>query len=225
MIQRLQNKKLRQWQQENLPKFVQRRQQGQKTEVTVAYQGSGKTLYAAACYVASIRNDTNLSTQTISTIRESFLIDVERFSNFVVVFIPSKSIANSTIRDWGELGIKLIAADNAKLRKTSPEKMIRQGINGLVLTYAQAKIAQAIPGSYVTDGFWRNNILVSWRNRSSHIKIHAILDEAHNLTTTIVDKGESFANLNAKFFINNHSIFNTLHLMSGTLVKKKYETQ
>ena len=214
---------LRKWQQKALLGYIERFNKKQ-IEVTVAHQGSGKTLYAAACYVLSTIESSTLQETLVqlplSQIRKQFnLLKHQRSGHFAIVFVPSHSIVSSTIRDWQELGVFLVKLDNLALTQNSISDLKTKGVDGIVVTYQQA-----ISNGYgsIGLGVWKNNHLVRFIKKAKGIKIHAVLDECHNLTIRLKNDGDVQSTLGAKFFLSNASIFNKIHMISGTPAKKPY---
>jgi GIY-YIG catalytic domain len=220
MTYRLQDERLREWQQKSLPTYLNRRLEGGKYETTVAYQGSGKTIYAAACYVSSVCNAKVNVEQTISEFRNQFICRPNKFNDFIIIFVPRHAIVSSTIRDWKEFGVNLILTSKGKLQKSSPLEMLNKNIDGIVCTYDLAKT-----NGYCSNGEWEKNYLVEWAKRSPQIKLHANLDEAHHMTITVKEEGGDDPNLASKFFLGNSHLFTSMHLMSGTIVKGRYDSK
>lgn len=209
----------RKWQKDNIPLYLKRFNEKQ-VELTVAYQGTGKTLYAAACYAISVTNDLNICNFTIENIKNSYNMSLNKNKHFAIIFVPKNSIVESTIENWKKLGIKLIRLHNKDICATSPEILINSNVGGIVVTYGQIT-----NNGHTVKNEWENNHLVKFIKRSSYIKYHAILDEAHNLTIKLSEIEDVKGNLNAKFFLNNSHLFTKKHLISGTVVKKKYDTK
>lgn len=219
---RLAQQNLHLWQQEALPGYLKRYNNREKVEVTIAYQGSGKTLYTAACFVSSVLDTDNIAQKKIGEIREQFRCAILKQKNhFAIVFVPSLSIVRSTLRDWKELGVNLVKACNKDLENKEPESFLRNGINGVIVTYQQ---------TYRTgekfEGIWQDNELVKFIQKSRNLNFHAVLDECHTLTVTkqkTKDGEETFANLSARYLISNAPLFTKLHLITGTPAKKNTE--
>lgn len=203
---------LRQWQINALPGYLDRL--GQKAELTAAYQGTGKTIYAATCFVASVLNETTFKNLPLKDIKRRFRYS-ETENDFVIVFIPSLSILESTISSWELLGVDLIHLENSKIEKTSLDLLIKKGYSGLVCTYQQA-----VSNGYSSSGEWKENTLINLIKSHPKIRIHGVLDECHELTTSY--EGEP-KNLRAKFFAFNRRSFYKLHLLTGTPVKQGWK--
>lgn len=193
---------LRDWQKIALHSFLKREQK--KIEVTSAYQGSGKTIYAAAFYILSQLRDQRLLNLNFSEIKDSYVNSDHKLNNFCVVFIPAHSIKHTTIKAWKSLGINLIHKTNKQLQKTSLERLMLKGYNGLICTYQQADYK-----GFVSNEIWYRSPLINLIIESKNVKIHAILDECHEV---------ALGTLKSKFFLDNQNVFYHLHLMSGTLV-------
>lgn len=198
---------LRLWQKEALPKFLERLCQ-KKVEVTVAVQGSGKTLYSAACFAAALTQDRQLNELSLDEIHDKVSQSNGRFLNFAVIFIPNTSIVDTTIRDWGKLGLCIERLHNPDLLKNNIPDLISNGVNGIIVTYQQSD-----KNDKQIKGIWENNALIKFLRTGSNVKIHAILDECHKMT--LRDKGKK-PTLHAKYFLHNHYLFSKMHLISGT---------
>ena len=198
---------LRAWQKEALPKFLERLNQ-KKVEVTVAVQGSGKTLYSAACFASAVTLNKNLHTFSLDQIREEVRKSKGLHNNFAVIFVPNLSIVDTTIRDWSRMGICLERMDNNDLEQEDIPALISYGINGIIVTYQQSD-----NNNKQIRGVWENNTLVKFLKTKDGVRIHAILDECHKMT--LRNKGKK-PTLHAKYFLQNHSLFGKLHLISGT---------
>jgi len=196
---------LRDWQKKALSSYLQRIE-NQKVEVTVAYQGSGKTVYTAACFVASVIGDLNANNLSIQKTSIQFRSHKNRKKHFAIIFVPSKSIIESTIEAWESVGVELGYFKNEKLKSKSVTKLIDQGYSGIICTYQQVV---------------KNDTLKLLMNQSPGIKYHTVLDECHGLTIG----GKKPANLNAKYFISNYEYFYKLHLITGTPVKQGVKTR
>ena len=193
---------LREWQKKAIASSLNR---VKKTEVTSAYQGSGKTVYAAAYYVVSQLKDPSILNLNFLEIAEKYKQSTQKIKNFCIVFIPAHSIRQSTIKAWESLGVKLAYMTNSQLKKTSLSELIWDGYDGLVCTYHQANY-----WGYNCNGIWHGSPLIDLIVESDKtIKIHATLDECHEV---------SLNNLKSKFFLDNQALFNQIHLMSGTIV-------
>ncbi len=118
---------LRLWQKEALPKFLERLCQ-KKVEVTVAVQGSGKTLYSAACFAAALTQDRQLNELSLDEIHDKVSQSNGRFLNFAVIFIPNTSIVDTTIRDWEKLGLCIERLHNPDLLKNNIPDLISNGV-------------------------------------------------------------------------------------------------
>lgn len=222
---RLSDVYLRDWQQKSLVGFLDRYDKKQ-VEFTVAHQGSGKTLYTAACYLFSLlgKNFQDYRTAKISKIKAIFNsplnhIKATRQDNFVVVFVPNKAIIQNTIRDWGELGIVLDTMDNLELKTEDLKYKNVLGLDGIVVTYQQAS-----NNGYKNDGYWLNNHLIRFLQSDTSVNIHTVFDECHNMTVRkigcLVNPVKETATLGAKFLLANHPIFKKIHLVTGTPAKK-----
>lgn len=194
----------RQWQKDALPGYVERFNK-QKTELTVAYQGTGKTLYTATCFVASVLGDPGISSLSTKEISRQFNQYKGKTEHFAIIFIPAKSIIESTIEDWESVGVKVARLENEKLKKTSLTVLIEQGYNGIICLYQQVV---------------KNDVLGSLMKQLPDTIFHAVLDECHELRIG----GEKPPNLRAKYFIHNQSRFCKLHMITGTPVKQGYKT-
>ena len=202
-LTRLGHSYLRDWQKKALRNLLTRKDK--KIEVTSAYQGSGKTLYAALLFMARQLKDPKVLDLSLEEIRNLYLATEHIENNFAVVFIPAHSIKHSTIKAWKSLGLKLAYKTNSQLRRCSLIDLMLKGCNGLVCTYQQASYY-----GYVSNEVWEDSPLISLLLQKEGIKIHAVLDECHELT---------IGNLKSKFFLDNQTVFDTIHLMSGTLKK------
>ena len=199
------NFRLRQWQKDALPGYIERFKE-QKTELTVAYQGTGKTLYTALCFVGAVLGDENIKYLSTNEIATRFR-KANTGEYFVIVFIPNKSVIDSTIEAWGSLGIRLRTCRNKRL--TSPSDMINKGYGGLICCYQQA-----ISNGFSSTGEWTKNALNSFFKRSPNIKIYGVLDECHELS--ISPKKDSTT---AIYFVLNQHLFYRLHLVTGSPTK------
>lgn len=197
---------LRQWQKNALPGYIERFE-NQKIELTVAYQGTGKTLYTALCFVGAILGDESIKYLSTNEIANRFR-KANTSEYFVIVFIPNRSVVDSTIEAWGSLGVRLRTCRNERL--TSPSDMIKGGCDGLICCYQQA-----VSNGYSSIGEWtEKNALNNFIKKSPNIKICGVLDECHKLT--ISPKKD---NTNAKYFVLNQHLFYRLHLVTGTPTK------
>lgn len=196
---------LRQWQKDAFPGYIERFKE-QKTELTVAYQGTGKTLYSAICFVGAVLGDESIKYLSTNQIASRFK-KANTGEYFVIVFIPSKSVVDSTAEAWGSLGIRLKTCCNQGL--TSPLDMINKGYDGLICCYQQA-----ISNGYSSTREWTENALNSFFKRSPNIKIYGVLDECHELS--ISPKKD---NKTATYFLLNQYLFYRLHLVTGSPTK------
>ena len=153
--------------------------------------------------------DQRLLNLNFSEIKDSYVNSDHKLNNFCIVFIPAHSIRYTTIKAWKSLGINLTYKTNPQLSKTSLEQLVSKGYNGLVCTYQQADY-----GGFASDEIWYRCPLISLITQSKDVKIHAILDECHEV---------ALGTLKSKFFLDNQNVFNHLHLMSGTLVNASLE--
>jgi hypothetical protein len=201
------NNYLRKWQMEALPSFLERLSQ-KKVEVTVAVQGSGKTLYSAACFASAVTLNKGLHAFNLQQIKEEVSRGEGLSNNFAVIFIPNTSIVDTTIRDWDRLGISLERMENDDLQNESIPDLISRGINGIIVTYQQSD-----NNNKRIRGVWENNTLVKFLKTKGKVIVHAILDECHKMTLRNNGKKPT---LHAKYFLSNHSLFSKLHLISGT---------
>lgn len=205
---------LREWQQIGLRGYLARFEQ-KRTELSAVYQGCGKTIYSASCFVASSMNSLNVFSYKIGDIRKAFeSIKVKK--SFVVIFIPAKSIISTTIKSWGALGVNLVKLENNNMTKESAQKLLSKGVHGIIVTYHQVR-----NNHLELNKEWARNHLVKFIKRSEGIDITAVLDECHNLTIELHRNKSKTTNLNliAQFFSCNSHLFKKIHLMSGTPVK------
>lgn len=202
---------LRNWQQVGVQKYFSRFET-KKAELSAVYQGCGKTLYSAACFVSSAINDDSIASYKIKDIKASFLLNHNR-NSFVVIFIPNNAIISSTLKAWSRLGVNLLKLNNSKILKTSPQRLLNEGVHGIIVTYHQCT-----NNNFKSRQEWTENQLIGFIKRSPNIAITGILDECHNLTIEERKKHKNL-NLSANFFVNNAQFFKKLHLLSGTPVK------
>lgn len=198
---------LRDWQKKALRNLLNR--SSKKIEVTSAYQGSGKTLYSGLLYIAQQLKDPKILDLSFEEIKDLYFATKQNKNNFAVIFIPANSIKHSTIKAWKLLGLNLTHKTNAQLRRCSLDNLMARGYNGLVCTYQQASFH-----GFVSNQVWEESPLISLLLQKDDVKIHAVLDECHELTT---------GNLKSKFILDNQTVFDTIHLMSGTLKKGGYK--
>ena len=205
----LQNQYLRNWQKEGLEGFLGRLDT-RKYELTRAYQGSGKTLYTATCFVASIVRDRRIKDLCLQEIGSLFAQSENKSQYFAVVFVPSKVIRVSTIRDWAEVGVKLL---DFRKQNHSPKELISLGFNGVVVTYGYAKYH-----AVEITGEWKHNPLIKFLRSSTEINYHGVLDECHHLRVTVKDETNVACRMTmaARFFDCNQHLFQKLHLCTGT---------
>lgn len=199
---------LRDWQKQALPGYLSR--MDNFSELTVAYQGSGKTLYTALCYVSSVIKNDDIKNLSIGEIADLFNNSSDKNQHFPIVFIPAHSIRQTTVDTWASLGVKLAHTKNPQLEGTSPAQLIAEGFNGLICLYQSA-----YSGGESSKGEWSTNRLVQFVKRSPDISIHGVLDECHELT--VYSKGK--ANKKASYFLLNQHLFFKLHLISGSPIK------
>lgn len=200
---------LRFWQKEGLPTYLKEANQN-FSQLTVAYQGTGKTMYTAICYVAFVLNDSGIKDLSLAGIADRYSNSPNKNKFFPIVFVPARSILETTITTWGLLGIKLARIENSNLAKTSPAQLIKEGVDGLICLYQQA-----LKTGESSDTEWNQNRLIGFIKRSPEIKIHATLDECHELTMYQTGK----YNKRAKYFVLNQHLFFRLHLVTGTPIK------
>ncbi len=200
---------LRDWQKWALPGYLSRVNQN-FSELTVAYQGSGKTLYTSLCYVSSVLKNSGIKDLSIGEIADLFNNSPNKNQHFPIVFIPARSIRQTTIDTWSLLGVKLTHIKNPQLEEMSPARLISEGFNGLICLYQQA-----YSGGESSSSEWSANKLVQFIKRSPDVNIHGILDECHELT--VYGKGK--ANKKASYFLLNQHLFFRLHLISGSPIK------
>lgn len=203
------NTYLRDWQKQALPGYLSRISQN-FSELTVAYQGSGKTLYTALCYVSSVLKNSDIKDLSIGEIADLFNNSSEKNQHFPIVFIPAHSIRQTTMYTWASLGVKLAHIKNPRLEGISPAQLIAEGFNGLICSYQSA-----YSGGESSKGEWSTNKLVQFIKRSPDINIHGVLDECHELTVY----GTGKANKKAAYFLLNQHLFFKLHLISGSPIK------
>lgn len=221
MSHTLQSLIFRNWQLANIPGYVERFNNA-APEVTIAHQGSGKTIYAAACYIASL-NLLGKADLTIENLRSTFektFIEPCRYTDFVFVVVPRIVNKSSTIRDWGKLGVTIAEINNFTMSFYSAQELIDKKIQGLILTYSQIQ-----NNGYNFGNVWIDNFLVKFMSKNPDTNYHVILDEAHKMTIRrrILSKEKivEYPNLAAKFFLDHSSKFKKMHLLSGTLIKSK----
>lgn len=224
---------LRNWQKKGILTFADKYNQCDVFR-TIAYQGSGKTLFTAMCYIVDAMSPMFNVKKSIRPLKEflegntdhikSSFVTLQKHNQFspvlAIIFVPTLSILSSTKRDWARVGIRVEELNNDKMRHTSPKELIDKGIRAIVLTYQQS-----VNNHLELADVWENNHLVKFIRRSPEVAIHAVLDECHNLAihreySRRGDIKETYTK-NARFFICNRALFRKIHLLTGTPRKKR----
>ncbi len=224
---------LRDWQKKGAITFAAKSQESD-IFTTLAYQGSGKTLFTAVCYILDAMKhkfDVQKSTKPLmdfingdtELIKSSYQI-FHRYDDFSpvfgIIFVPTLSILGSTKKDWMKVGIKVESLSNDQMRRTSPRELMNRGVRAIVLTYQQ------IHNNHLEESkVWDNNHLIKFIRRSPDIAIHAVLDECHNLAikrqyNMSGELAKEIYTKGARFFICNKELFTKMHLVSGTPEKR-----
>lgn len=159
------------------------------------------------CFVGAVLGDKNIQHQSTNQIAARFK-RANTGKYFVIIFIPNKSVIDSTIEAWGLLGVRLKTCRNERL--TSPIDMINKGCDGLICCYQQA----TFNGYSSTKEWTEKNALNNFIKRSPSIEIYGVLDECHELT--INPKKD---NKPATYFVLNQHLFYRLHLVTGSPTK------
>ena len=202
---------LRIWQKKALPKYLDRFK-SQWSELTVACQGSGKTVYTALCFVGSIL-ELDITELSLGEIASKYKASPAKNKHFPIVFISRCANLDSMIETWKVLGVNLTKLSSLDLSTVSPISLIDNDVDGIVVTYQQ---------SYRTEKFkeeWTENALVKFMKKSAEIQIYGVLDECHELTIKDTGKKNLIANKRASFFRDNKNLFYRLHLLTATPVK------
>lgn len=224
---------LRDWQKQGIKTYLDEFSLS-KSFLSVAYQGSGKTIYAAACFLFSMLNNYDKLIDASFLDLQSIFIEYQlnskffstcQYKDFVVIVIPNNSIAQSTINDWASLGINLSRFENKDLEEQSIDELMQSGINGVVISYQQC-----ISGNSgylgVNQGIWHSNPLIKFveEGNKQGIDTHVILDECHYLSMEMESLDNDYpldSTLSSKFWIANYHVFKKLHLMTGTPAKPR----
>jgi superfamily II DNA or RNA helicase len=209
------NMYLRGWQKQALSGYNER-QGTQKIEVTAAYQGSGKTIYSAACFLTSAIGLDNVRDCNFNEIKNNHETNRLLHNKFVLIFYPLTAIESSTIKAWGSLGVNLVHLDNTALLKSSPSKLKEQGFDGILVTYKQA----IFYGWNSEEQEWIDAPLVKFLKSCPELSYHAVLDECHAMTIKVgLDNTFQESNVTAQFMMDNHTLFDHVHLLTGTPIK------
>ncbi|MFM6105712.1 MAG: GIY-YIG nuclease family protein [Sphaerospermopsis kisseleviana] len=206
---------LRDWQNNALTGYLERSITN-VFEVTAAYQGTGKTIYSAACFISSVIGLDLVKNHSLSEINKNYK-NFGSHNKFAIVVVPLRCIIPSTIEAWKDLGVNLRYMSNKMLLNNTPDKLKRKGFDGIIVTYSQLRYFGHAP----EQGEWSDAPFVKFLKTNKSFHYYGILDECHTMTIKVNPTTSELIepNQTAEFMLGNHHLFRHLHLLSGTPVK------